>query len=139
HERRKLRIAVARQNAVAVRRQLARHAGDIAEMHVGEQLPREMLQVLEFAGAGVVIEDVKIDANVRLRALGDEGDGRVEAGAKGVVAAKFESEAHVEAGGPLRGLRQRYDGTLQAGRVHRFGEVGGKEQRRDAEPLTQIQ
>jgi hypothetical protein len=119
-ERLELEVAVAGHDAVAVR---------------GAQ----MAEVLELAGPGVVVEHVEVDSEVRLLALLDESQGRVEAGAKGMASAKLQRQLHVERGRPLRRLFERDEGPLQLGAVNRAGEVGGDDQRANAKLLAQVE
>src|SRR5690242_17589527 len=106
HNRLQVKVALARKDAIGVRGQFAGHPDKVGQLHEGEIVRREQAKVLEFTWAGVVMEDVEVDAGVRLATLGDEGDGRVEAGAKRGGAAELEGEVDVEGGRPLSSLFQ---------------------------------
>src|SRR5439155_21035031 len=81
----------------------------------------------------------EVDADVGLAGLVYEGQRGVEAGAKGVLAAKFQSQAHVAAGRPLRRLGKRNGSALESRRLRRGGVIGGDEQRGNFELLAQFE
>ena len=85
------------------------------------------------------MKHVEVDADVRLAALGHQGQGGIETGAERILAAELQGEMDVEPRGPLRRLRQGDDGALQARGVHGLGEVGRHDERRNGELLAQVQ
>ena len=86
------------------------------------------------------MEDIEVDADVRLAALRDESEGRVQAGAERRGATELQGQPHIEGGRPLGGLlsttRRPVPDSVGIDLVH---EIGGDHQRRDAEALTQIE
>ena len=64
-DRTELKVSLARQNAVAVSRQLARGAAQVADLHPRQVLRGQMRQVLGLARPGEEMEDIEADARHR--------------------------------------------------------------------------
>src|SRR5271166_2609065 len=95
------------------------------------------------------MKNIKIDAGIRLAALGNQSQRGVEAGAERSGGAEFQGQLHSKRSGPLCCLGQGHDGALQAGRIYPpltppasgggKGGVSGNQQRGNPESLAQIE
>ncbi len=82
------------------------------------------------------MEDVEIDADVGLAALGDQCQRGIETGAKRAGATELERQADAEAGRRLGRLAQRHHGPVQVHGFNTLHEISHDQQRGDVEALA---
>jgi formylmethanofuran dehydrogenase subunit C len=132
-------VTFSRKDAIRVRGQLAGDAGKVANLNMGQVGRRQQVEILEFAWARIVMEQIQADSDVGFATLGDKGNRGVQAATETGGAAKLQRQTDAEARRPLGRLTKRHNRPLQGDAIYPLEKIGHQDEGRDAENLTQIE